>query len=69
MSEKLLENSEERTDFEEDQIYHATGQLKANKEKILLIDWTEIAIEEKDTIFLKVASSKKPIYFEVKKEL
>ena len=38
--DSVLENSEERTDLQSGKIYHATGEYKGNKQKILVIDWS-----------------------------
>ena len=69
MKETVIENSEGKTELDSGKIYHVTGDFKADRDKILLIDWSAIAIEEKKEIFLKLAEFKRPEYFVAKKEL
>lgn len=47
MKETVIENSEGKTELDNGKIYHVTGDFKADRDKILLIDWSAIAIEEK----------------------
>lgn len=44
MKDAVIENSEGKTEFESGKIYHVTGEFKADMDKILLVDWSAIAI-------------------------
>ncbi len=45
MIEEVIENAEEKKEFEEGRIYHTTFDLKNNSEDLLIIDWESFALE------------------------
>ena len=66
MIDEIIEHTPETYAYEPGKIYHSTVEIKESRDNLLIIDWSALALEEKEVIFLSLAEFKKPEYFETK---